>query len=662
MSSMSQQLSAAKLEKAALTDKFPTLGDATVDSVAATTLDNAINNARSALLALQQEDGHWCLPLEADCTIPAEYILMMHFMDELDAELERKLANFIRAQQTTDGHGGWSLYYGGDFDMSCSVKSYYALKLAGDAPDAAHMVQARAAILERGGAARANVFTRLVLAMYRQIPWRGVPFVPAEIMMLPRWFPFHLSKVAYWSRTVMVPLSILCTLKAKAVNPRNVHVRELFTIDPEKEKNYFPVRTPLNHALLYIERLGSMLEPLIPSFVRRKALRMAEQWILERLNGKDGLGAIFPAIVNAYESLALLGYDYNHPYRQQCRQALQDLLVDEGERAWCQPCVSPVWDTVLACLALQEDKQADKEPVRRALDWIVPLQVLDEPGDWRDNRPSLPGGGWAFQYANPHYPDLDDTAAAAWALQQADTEAYRESLTRAADWLAGMQSSNGGFAAFDIDNAYYYLNEIPFADHGALLDPPSSDVTARCVGYLALHGEDRHQDIVKRGLDFLFSEQETTGAWFGRWGSNYIYGTWSVLEGLRLAQVGADHIAIRRSVQWLKSVQRPDGGWGEGNDTYFDPQRAGQFEASTSFQTAWALLGLMAAGEENSIAVRRGIAYLLRTQTDTGSWQEPWFTAPGFPKVFYLKYHGYSKYFPLWALARYRSLASKLGA
>lgn len=659
MSSMSQQLSASKLEKAALTDHFHTLGDVPMDSIVATTLDNGITKARSALLALQQEDGHWCLPLEADCTIPAEYILMMHFMDELNAKLEYKLANFIRAQQATDDHGGWSLYYGGDFDMSCSVKSYYALKLAGDSSDAAHMVQARATILEHGGAARANIFTRLMLAMYRQIPWRGVPFVPAEIMMLPRWFPFHLSKVAYWSRTVMVPLSILCTLKAKAVNPRNVHVRELFTIDPEKEKNYFPVRTPLNRALLYVERLGSMLEPLIPSFVRRKALRMAEQWMLERLNGKNGLGAIFPAIVNAYESLALLGYDYNHPYRQQCRQALQDLLVDEGERAWCQPCVSPVWDTVLACLALQEDKQADKEPVRRALDWVVPLQVLDEPGDWRDNRPSLPGGGWAFQYANPHYPDLDDTAAAAWALQQADTETYRVSLTRAADWLAGMQSSNGGFAAFDIDNAYYYLNEIPFADHGALLDPPSSDVTARCVGFLALHGEARHQDTVKRGLDFLFSEQEITGAWFGRWGSNYIYGTWSVLEGLRLAQVDTDHIAIRRSVQWLKSVQRPDGGWGEGNDTYFDPQRAGQFEASTSFQTAWALLGLMAAGEENSIAVHRGIAYLLRTQTDAGSWQEPWFTAPGFPKVFYLKYHGYSKYFPLWALARYRSLASK---
>ncbi|SDY57913.1 squalene-hopene/tetraprenyl-beta-curcumene cyclase [Nitrosomonas halophila] len=659
MSSLSQQICHSKVEKSAINGQSSMADENPYHSHALAMLDDAIANARNAIGALQQADGHWCLPLEADCTIPAEYILMMHFMDELDDILERKLANFIRAQQVSEGHGGWALYYGGGFDISCSVKSYYALKLAGDSPDAAHMIQARNAILEYGGAARANVFTRLMLAMFRQIPWRGVPFVPAELMMLPRWFPFHLSKVAYWSRTVMVPLSILCTLKAKAANPRNVHVRELFTVDPDQERNYFPVRTPLNRLFLYLERFGSMLEPLIPSFVRRKAVRMAEQWTIERLNGKDGLGAIFPAMVNAYEALALLGYPYDHPYRQQCRQALRDLLVDEGERAWCQPCVSPVWDTVLTCLALQEDQQADQAVIRRALDWLVPLQVLDEPGDWRDSQPSLPGGGWAFQYANPHYPDLDDTAAAAWALRQANVETYQESITRAADWLAGMQSSNGGFAAFDIDNTYYYLNELPFADHGALLDPPSSDVTARCVGFLAMHGDPRHQAVVKRGLDYLFSEQEANGAWFGRWGSNYIYGTWSVLEALRLARIDTNHAAIRRAVQWLTSVQRSDGGWGESNDSYLDPQLAGQAVASTSFQTAWALLGLMAAGETDSPAVRRGIDYLLRTQTSAGIWEEPWFTAPGFPRVFYLKYHGYSKFFPLWALARYRASLSQ---
>ncbi len=630
------------------------------NEISAVTLDEAITRAYTALLAQQREDGHWCFPLEADCTIPAEYILMMHFMDEVDTVLERKIANFLRTRQVTDGHGGWPLYYGGDFDMSCSVKTYYALKLVGDSPEAAHMVHARNAILERGGAARSNVFTRLLLAMYRQIPWRGVPFVPAEIMLLPRWFPFHLSKVAYWSRTVMVPLSILCTLKAKAINPRNVHVQELFVVDPEKEKNYFPVRTSLNRLLLYVERLASKLEPFIPSFIRRRAVKKAEQWVIERLNGNDGLGAIFPAMVNAYEALTLLGHDRDHPLLQQCRQSLRELLVDEGEEiTWCQPCVSPVWDTVLTTLALQEDKQADSEPIRRALDWIVPLQILNEPGDWRDSRPNLLGGGWAFQYANPHYPDLDDTAAVAWALIQTGAEDYRVSINRAADWLAGMQSSNGGFAAFDIDNAYYYLNEIPFADHGALLDPPTSDVSARCVGLLALNGEARHQEAVKRGLDFLFNEQESFGAWFGRWGSNYIYGTWSVLEAFRLARVDKGHQAVQRAIQWLESVQRADGGWGETNDSYLDPQLAGQLEASTSFQTAWAVLGLMAAGEVENTAVRKGIDYLLRTQIATGLWEEPWFTAPGFPRVFYLKYHGYSKYFPLWALNRYRTLSSK---
>ncbi|MDQ3185691.1 MAG: squalene--hopene cyclase [Pseudomonadota bacterium] len=623
-----------------------------------TPLEEGLTAARSALLSLQKEDGHWCFPLEADCTITAEYVLMMHFMDDVDVHLETKLARFIREKQDP-GHGGWPLYYGGHFDQSCTVKAYYALKLVGDSPDAPHMKRARTAILEHGGAARANVFTRILLAMYGQIPWRGVPFTPVEIILLPRWFPFHLSKIAYWSRTVTVPLSILCTLKARAANPRDIHIRELFTASPEDERNYFPVRTHLNRMFLLIERTASLFEPLIPQALRRVALRRAERWIVERLNGDCGLGGIFPAIVNAGEALALLGYPYEHPYREQCRQALRGLLVDEGERVWCQPCTSPVWDTVLASLALQEDAGADQKPVRKALDWLIPNQILDAPADWQDEHPNLPGGGWAFQYANPHYPDLDDTAAVAWALHQADPQAYRKSIVRAADWLAGMQSRNGGFAAFDTDNTYYYLNEIPFADHGALLDPPTSDVTARCTGFLALYGESRHRDNVERGLAYLFREQEPNGAWFGRWGSNYIYGTWSVLEAFRLVGLDTGHLAIRRAAQWLKSVQRDDGGWGESNNSYFEPQRAGQFETSTSFQTAWALLGLMAAGEGHSHEVRRGIDYLLHQQHGDGLWHDPWFTAPGFPRVFYLRYHGYVKYFPLWALARFDALVLK---
>lgn len=621
-------------------------------------LADGLAAAREGMLALQKEDGHWCFPLEADCTIPAEYVLMMHFMDEVDVELETRIARFIREKQDPK-HGGWPLYYEGHFDLSCTIKAYYALKIVGDSPDAPHMARARAAILAHGGAARANVFTRIMLAMYGQLPWRGVPFVPVEIILLPKWFPFHISKVAYWSRTVMIPLSILCSLKARAINPRNVGIGELFVVPPEEERDYFPVRTTLNRLFLAIERTASFFESFIPKAVRRVALRRAEQWIVERLNGDSGLGGIFPAIVNAGEALALLGYPYEHPYRQQCREALRLLLVDEGERVWCQPCVSPIWDTVLTCLAMQEDTEADQKPVRKALDWLIPRQVIDAPADWQEEHPELPGGGWAFQYANPHYPDLDDTAAVVWALQQADPEAYRENIIRAADWLAGMQSRNGGFAAFDSNNTYYYLNEIPFADHGALLDPPSSDVSARCVGFLAMLDESRHQEVVERGLAYLFAEQEPGGAWFGRWGSNYIYGTWSVLEAFRLARIDTGHSAIRRAVQWLKSMQRNDGGWGESNDTYLEPQQAGQFHVSTSFHTAWAVLGLMAAGEVHSHEVSRGIDYLLKTQGSDGLWNDPWFTAPGFPRVFYLRYYGYTKFFPLWALTRYHALIRK---
>lgn len=619
-------------------------------------LERKFDEARTALLALQKDDGHWCFPLEADCTIPAEYILMMHFMDEVDVLLEQKIARFIRDKQDMN-HGGWPLYYGGAFDISCTIKSYYALKLVGDSIDAPHMVRARDAILAYGGAAKANVFTRLLLAMYQQIPWRGVPVVPSELVLLPSWFPFHISKVSYWSRTVMIPLSILCTLKAKAVNPRNVDIRELFVTPPEIEQNYFPkADTWLKRVFMSVERVLSRFEPKLPQSVRQYSIRKAERWTLERLNGECGIGAIFPAMVNAYEALTLLGYPSDHPNRVQCRNALLGLLVDEGERSWCQPCTSPVWDTVLTSLALQEDPTTDQAPVLKALDWLVEQQVLDEPGDWRDKCPELPGGGWAFQYANPHYPDLDDTAAVAWALGQGQAERHQYALDRAANWLAGMQSSNGGFAAFDIDNTYHYLNEIPFADHGALIDPPTSDVTARCVGLLAKYGS--HQREVWRGISFLLREQEKNGSWFGRWGTNYVYGTWSVLEAFRLAKFDMQHASVRRAVAWLESVQRADGGWGETNDSYLDTKLAGQFpETSTTFQTAWAVLGLMAAGEVQSEAVRKGIHYLLQQQSpEDHLWEDPWFTAPGFPRVFYLRYHGYCKFFPLWALARYRAM------
>jgi squalene-hopene/tetraprenyl-beta-curcumene cyclase len=622
-------------------------------------LDRAVAEARDALVARQHAQGHWLFELEADCTIPAEYIMMMHFLDEIDAGLETKLCRYLRSAQAD--HGGWPLYHGGDFNISCSIKVYYALKLAGDSPDAPHMARARAAILQHGGAARANVFTRIALALFAQLPWRGVPYIPVEIMLLPRWFPFHLDKVAYWSRTVMVPLFILCTRKPVAKNPRNVHIRELFTTPPEKERHYFRRPGLLAKAFWLADRLGRLVDPLIPARMRETATRRAETWTLERLNGEDGLGAIFPAMVNAVEAMVILGYAADDPRLLTAKRALQKLLVIGPTNAYCQPCVSPIWDTALAALAMQETGDATaSESSIRALDWLQTKQLLDEPADWQVNRPGLAGGGWAFQFANSYYPDLDDTAVVVWAMHQApDSTRYAESVRRALDWLVGMQSKNGGFAAFDADNTSYYLNTIPFADHGALLDPPTSDVTARVVTVLERVGRPQDKPALNRALAYLREQQEADGSWFGRWGTNYIYGTWSVLTALAQAHLGGDDPAVRRGVEFLMRKQNPDGGWGESNDTYARAPGEPETFPSTPYQSAWALLGLLAAGEARSEAVRRGAEFLMRTQQADGLWSDSSFTAPGFPRVFYLKYHGYSAYFPLWALAAYRTLTRR---
>ena len=619
-------------------------------------LDDAIEVARDTLLKQQQDDGHWVYELEADCTIPAEYILMNHFVGEVNDQLEKRIAIYLREQQAE--HGGWSLFYGGDFDLSCSVKAYYALKLVGDDPNADHMIRARNAILTHGGAANSNVFTRITLALFGQVPWRAVPFIPAEVILLPKWFPFHISKVSYWSRTVMVPLFILCTLKPTAANPRGVDIRELFIIPPEDEQHYFRSGTFLSKAFLLLDHVGRIIEKLVPAFVRNVSIRKCEQWFLSRMNEEHGIGGIFPAMVNVYESLVILGYPKNHPARQDARKAIDNLLAERGASVYCQPCLSPVWDTSLATQTMIEVERGNTSEIKKALDWLVSKQLKDEPGDWRNVRPNLPGGGWAFQYSNYHYPDLDDTSMVAWALQRADSETYAESVQRATVWTAGMQSRNGGFGSFEVDNTQYYLNSIPFADHGALLDPPTADVTARCIALMAVSDKEKYAQNIDAAIKYIKADQEADGSWYGRWGTNYIYGTWSVLTGLEVAAEDPQQDYIRRAVDWLISVQNEDGGWGESNDSYYPPKHWRPYP-STAFQTAWALLGLLAAGEVNSEAVKHGINYLLKYQKMSGFWQDASYTAPGFPRVFYLKYHGYSKYFPLWALARYRNLLSE---
>jgi squalene-hopene/tetraprenyl-beta-curcumene cyclase len=629
----------------------------------ATAMDRSIDAATRALLALQRRDGHWVFELEADATIPAEYVLLRYYLAEpVNAALEAKIAVYLRRIQGE--HGGWPLFRDGAFDMSASVKAYFALKMIGDPIDAPYMVRAREAIRARGGASHSNVFTRAMLALFGFISWRAVPVMPVEIMLLPKWFPFHLDKVSYWSRTVIVPLLVLQALKPKARNPKGVRIDELFLEAPQ---TIGPApKAPQQKAIWFwffrgVDIVLRAAEPLFPKGTRQRAIDTAAAWVREHLNGEDGLGAIFPAMANSVMMFDVLGYPDTHPDRATARKSVEKLVVVLGHEAYCQPCVSPIWDTGLACHALLEvGGERAIAQARKGLDWLVPKQILDVKGDWAVRRPDLRPGGWAFQYANAHYPDVDDTAVVVMAMDRAQgvsASNFRLSIDRAREWILGMQSGNGAWGAFDADNEYYYLNNIPFADHGALLDPPTEDVTARCVSMLAQIG-DGNSEAANRGVDYLRRTQHPEGSWYGRWGMNYIYGTWSVLCALNVA--GVDHAApeFRKAVAWLVKIQNPDGGWGEDGASYKLDYRGYEGAPSTASQTAWALLGLMAAGEVDHPAVARGIEYLSRTQGSDGFWDEPRYTATGFPRVFYLRYHGYSKFFPLWALARYRNLKS----
>jgi len=619
-------------------------------------LNAVIEQTSRGLREMQGMDGHWVFELEADATIPSEYILLKHFIDEIDPVLEQKIAVYLRECQ--GDHGGWPLFHDGDFDLSASVKAYFALKLAGDDVNAPHMERARTAILAAGGAANCNVFTRITLALFGQVPWRAVPVMPIEIMHLPKWFFFHLSKISYWSRTVIAPLLILMTLKPQTVNPRNVDIRELFETSPEEEKCYLTnsTGTLAGEFFLLMDKLLRRIEPYMPRRPRTKGIEKALAFVTERLNGEDGLGGIYPAMANAVMAFHTLGYTKDNEDFVIAKAAIEKLLVVEDDKAYCQPCLSPIWDTALAAQALLE--VGDSESIasaHKSLTWLKDRQVLDFVGDWGDNRPNLRPGGWAFQYWNSHYPDVDDSAVAAMSIERAKDPEFKECLERAAEWIIGMQSKNGGWGSFDADNTHYSLNHIPFADHGALLDPPTVDVSARCIGMLTQLGYGLENETVRRGIEFIKSEQEEDGSWFGRWGTNYVYGTWSALCALNA--VGEDMQApyIRKAVEWLKSRQRFDGGWGEDGASYWDEQKDA-CKASTPTQTSWALLGLMATGDVDDASVKQGVEYLMKAPRAGAKWDEEYYNAVGFPKVFYLRYHGYSVFFPIWALSRYRNL------
>ncbi len=625
------------------------------------TVEAAVGRAANALLKAQRSDGHWVFELEADATIPAEFVLLKHYLGEPDdLDLEARIGRYLRRIQRADG--GWSLFHGGPTDISATIKAYFALKMIGDDVQAPHMARAREQVLALGGAAASNVFTRLQLALYGAGPWRAVPTLPVELILLPRWFPIHLTKMSYWARTVIVPLLVLQVLKPIAVNRPGVRVDELYLAKATVRPKSQAANPKWAWSLFFrgLDRVLKAVDPAWPKGLRRRAIDRCVAFVRERLNGEDGLGAIYPAMANSVMMFAALGQGPDAPDRATARTSVEKLLVfrEDGE-VYCQPCVSPVWDTALTSHAMLEAGSGDAiDAAKAGLAWLKPLQVLDLAGDWAVERPRVRPGGWAFQYANAHYPDLDDTAVVVMAMdraRQAGEHGFEEAIGRGREWCLGLQSKNGGWGAFDADNTYDYLNNLPFADHGALLDPPTEDVAGRVVSMLAQLGE-RDSPAMRRGLAYLERTQRPEGSWFGRWGVNYIYGTWSVLCALNAAGVDADGPMIRKAVRWLEAIQNADGGWGEDCTSYRLDYSGHQPAPSCASQTAWALLGLMAAGEAEGAAVARGVEWLKARQRADGLWDEEAYTGGGFPRVFYLRYHGYAKVFPLWALARYRNL------
>jgi squalene-hopene/tetraprenyl-beta-curcumene cyclase len=629
-----------------------------------TRVKDVLDNALSALLGKQQADGHWVFEFEADAGITAEYVLLMHFLGEsLEPTLQTRLARYLRDRQQAEG--GWSLLQGGRFNLNASVKTYFALKLLGHTKDEPHMQRASTLIRQHGGAANCNVVTRIWLALYNVIPWRVLPLIPVEVMLLPRWFPFHLSKIFCIPRLFTVAVSVLQVLRPTARNPQDVGITELF-IHPANETTPLP-RAPHQNRVWFvcfsaIDRLLHRIDPWRPKGRRKKALDTAVAYVTGQLNGEDGYGATLPTIAISLIMLQALGYPRDHRAMQTARRACEKLLVVTEQQAYCQPCVSPVWDTAWACQALLETgNRRGWEAAVRGIDWLKQRQILDVYGGWAVTRPHLRPGGWAFQYVLPNHPDVDDAALVATvmhkAMQVVPGADYGESIARAQEWIKGMQGRHGGWGAYEADNTQYYLNSIPFAEHGMMIDHPTADVSGRCLALLGQLGATPVcDDITGKALNYLLAEQETDGSWYGRWGINFIYGTWSVLEGLAAMGYDTQSSAVQKARHWLILRQNEDGGWGEDACGYSLDHPRHQPSVSTPSQTAWALLGLMAAGAVEHPVTAKGIEYLLKAQKNEGTWTDPHATGTGVPRVLYTTYHGYGLYFPMWALARYCTL------
>lgn len=674
-----------------------------------------ISRTRDYLLGQQHEEGFWVGELEGDTILESEYILLLAYLNREGSDTARMCANYILEQQLPEG--GWAIYPGGSLEMSASVKAYFALKITGQNPNSEPMVRAREAIRASGGAEKVNSFTRYYLALLGVIRYSQCPAVPPELMLIPRWMPFNLYEMSSWSRTILVPLSLLWAYRPVRELPNAWRIDELFLRSPRElpicmDKS--DVVDDLSHKTLLdwdwvfrqVDRGIKLAETLRLRPLRKLAIKKAADWMIQRFEKSDGLGAIFPPIIWSVVALKCLGFSEESPEVRAALGELDALMIQERDTIRLQPCKSPVWDTAIATIALRDaNVPRDHSAIRKSVDWLLSKEVKTK-GDWAVLNPDAEVGGWYFEFNNEFYPDVDDTSMVVMALARClpggdsgqeswnsqyllgdwsphaadrdaaavvsgrsvtsaqaclDVEAASPMLNaiwRGAKWILAMQSRDGGWGAFDSNNDRELFTRVPFADHNAMIDPSTADITARIVEMFAHLNLSTGHPAIQKALEFVWKDQESDNAWYGRWGVNYIYGTWQCLAGLTKIGIPASDPRIQAAADWLKSKQQASGGWGESPKTYEDPNLRGQGPATAS-QTAWALLGLIAADQAESEAVHKGVEYLLDTQQDDGTWDEPWYTGTGFPKVFYLKYHLYRIYFPLMALGRYAKTKSQ---
>jgi squalene-hopene/tetraprenyl-beta-curcumene cyclase len=620
-------------------------------------ISDAVSRAQQNLLRQQHEDGHWCGELLVDSTLCSDFVLFMHWLGEIDFTLQERCARHILKRQLPDG--GWNIYFGGPSEINASVKGYFALKLAGYSPDLPFMRKARENILRLGGIPRMNTFSKLYLALLGQFPWKYLPTIPVEMILLPTWAPFHIYKMSSWSRAMLVPLAIINHFKPTRTLPGDKQLHELYPIGTEQSDLRLPRSDRFwtwRNFFLRVTDVLKILHPFQIRSMRKRALEEAERWMLERIGeGSDGLAAVYPAMLNCMIALRVLGYPKDHPAYKKAAKDFAGLFVDDPEDFRIQPCLSPIWDTAINLIALAESGlPADDPALRRAAKWLLDKEVRIV-GDWQHNNSHPEASGWAFEYNNVYYPDVDDTAMVLMALRLVKPEnelALATTFRRALDWQMSFQCRDGGWAAFDKNVTTPWLEDMPFADHNAILDPTCSDLTARTLELLGYSNFNPKVRSVRDAVHYLIETQESDGSWYGRWGVNYIYGTWQVLRGLRAINFDMTQDWILRGRDWLESCQNDDGGWGETCATYENAATKG-IGKSTASQTAWAIMGICACGDLNRSSIQRGLRFLLDTQKADGSWDEPEITGTGFPGVFYLKYDMYRQNFPLLALATY---------